>query len=441
MSSFRITSATILTVDAHDSIVHGDLAVSDGKIVAIGDCRGFEHLPAIDFGGDWLMPGLVQAHVHLCQTLFRHEAEQRALLRWLRERIWPLEGAHDAASLRASARLGLAELLLGGTTTILDMGTVHHEDALIDEVARSGMRAAVGKAMMDAGQGVPASLLETTAASIDESVALARAWHGADNDRIRYAFAPRFILSCTPELQREVGRLSNEHGWLIHTHANEQRDEIEAIRQITGMGNIEALHAYGLCGPRSVFAHGVHLDAHERDTLRDTHTTVCHCPGSNLRLGSGIADVVGLLAHEVNVAIGADGAPCNNSLDALAEMRLAWQLASMTRSPGALTPAQIIRMATARGARALGWDTKIGTIAVGFDADLVRLHADVRTGPGGDHATRIVGSGFRDMVRDVWVRGERLVANGQLTRLDLAEVGAEASIQLGRVLGRAALGV
>src|SRR5207253_3596646 len=123
----------------------------------------------IDASGCFVLPGLIQTHVHLVQTIFRGIAEDLSLLEWLRTRVWPLEAAHDERSIRASARLGLAELLLTGTTTILDMGTTHHEDIVAAEIAASGIRARFGKAMMDAGEAVPPRLLERTRDSLDES--------------------------------------------------------------------------------------------------------------------------------------------------------------------------------------------------------------------------------------------------------------------------------
>ncbi|MFT6397430.1 MAG: cytosine/adenosine deaminase-related metal-dependent hydrolase [Bradymonadia bacterium] len=403
----------------HFNRIDGDVVVLDGRIVALGSSEGFEHLPAIDFGGDYLVPGFVQAHIHLCQTLFRHQAEDRHLLAWLRERIWPFEGAHCPETLAVSAEIGLGEMLLGGTTCILDMGTVHHEDALADVVDRSGIRAAIGKAMMDAGEGVPSTLLETTNDSIDESLRLARQWHGFDNDRIRYAFAPRFVLSCTRELQEEVGRQSAEHGYLIHTHSSEQAEEIEIVQRLTGMENVAYLNELGLCSERAVFAHGVHLSDAERSTLARTGTSICHCPSSNLKLGSGIADIKALLDAGVNVAIGADGAPCNNGLDAIVEMRLAHLLQCTKNAPGALSARDTLALATRGGAKALCWDDRIGSIEVGKDADLVRMRrGDFRSGNGDDPYAEIVCSGARDLVRDVWVRGERLVDNGILLRHD-----------------------
>jgi 5-methylthioadenosine/S-adenosylhomocysteine deaminase len=440
-TGFRLTSACIITMNDDFSVVQGDLAVAaDGTIVAVGDASAFAHWPATDVGGDYILPGFVQAHIHLCQTLFRHEAETRTLLTWLRERIWPLEGAHTPESLRTSADLGIAELLLSGTTALLDMGTVHHQTAVCEAVRDSGIRATVGKAMMDTGEAVPASLLETTANSLDESVALARTWHGHDGDRVRYAFAPRFVLSCTEELQREVGRLSAANDWGIHTHASEQLEEIAVVQSIYGRKNIDALHEMGLCGHRTVLAHCVHVDHDERRLLAGTRTSVCHCPGSNMKLGSGIADIPGLRKAGINVALGADGAPCNNQLDQFVEMRLAQLLQAGTRGPGTLSPREVLHMATRAGALALNQAHRIGQITTGFDADIIRLRrSDARFGLGSDPYTEIVSAGCRDLVRDVWVKGRHLVQNGVLTTIDTGALRERGRRALDNVIQRAGL--
>src|SRR5215207_4230302 len=171
VASAIIRGGTVVTMDPLRTVAAFDLLVdAEGRISGLlepGSKAQAETV--IDASGMVVVPGLVQAHLHVCQTLFRGLAEQRPLLAWLRERIWPLEAAHDPASLHASARLGIAELLLGGTTAILDMGTVHHTDALFEAAAETGIRYTGGKAMMDAGDSVPARLLEPTSVALRDS--------------------------------------------------------------------------------------------------------------------------------------------------------------------------------------------------------------------------------------------------------------------------------
>lgn len=438
MKHLLIKNATILTMNDAMDVVSGDVLIEDGVIRACAPELTAPHAQVINFNDDYLIPGLVQTHIHLCQTLFRHEAEDRPLVDWLFERIFPLEANHHERSIRTSAELGISELLLCGTTTLLDMGTVRHGDVIAQSLAESGIRAAFGKAMMDLSDDLPEGLRETTASSIEESLELASRYHGADNDRLRYAFAPRWALSCSAELHQEVGRLSREHGYLIHTHASEHRGEIAEVERRTGKRNIHLLNDWGMCSERSVFAHCVHLDESERRVLADTRTSVAHCPSSNLKLGSGICDTVTLLQEGINVTLGADGAPCNNSLDAMVEMRLAHLLPNLLHAPGALKASEVLRMATRGGARALGWDDRIGQITPGYDADLVRLRRDdFRLGLGSDPYTEIVTAGLRNIVHSVWVRGEELVREGELLRYDRAELLARGSMELRAVLGRA----
>ncbi|MBA3457825.1 MAG: amidohydrolase family protein, partial [Deltaproteobacteria bacterium] len=261
------------------------------------------------------MPGLVQAHVHTCQTLARGRADDLELMDWLRNVIWPYEASLDEDAMTASAELACAELLLGGTTAILDMGTVHHTDAIFAAAERSGIRATIGKAMMDLPDPqIPAGLRESTAGSLDESARLIQRWHGAANDRLRYAYAPRFVLSCTDELLREVGTQAREKGVRIHTHASENPGEVALVRQRFGKDNIIVLDELGLLGPHACIAHCIHLSAEEKQLLAVRGAHVCHCPSSNLKLASGICPVPELIAAGIAVAIGADGAPCNNNL-------------------------------------------------------------------------------------------------------------------------------
>src|SRR5262245_26893485 len=210
-------------------VLEGDVSIRSGRIAAIASAILEPHARTIDARGGYVLPGLIQTHIHLCQTLFRGYADDLPLMDWLRKRVWPLEAAHSAHTLRAAARLATTELLASGTTAILTMETVHDTDAVFEAVAESGMRATIGKCMMDLDAEVPARLWEATADSIDESVAIRARWHGAANGRLRAAFAPRFAVSCSRQLLEAVAALSQEHGALVHTHASESRDEIAQI--------------------------------------------------------------------------------------------------------------------------------------------------------------------------------------------------------------------
>jgi cytosine/adenosine deaminase-related metal-dependent hydrolase len=190
MPTTLIHNATILTMNDRLDILEGSVLVRDGTIVSVGpEVRG----PAdtiVDARGGYLLPGFIQTHVHLCQTLFRGSADDMPLLEWLRRRVWPMEAAHTPSTLRASVQLAAAELLLSGTTTVLTMETVHDTDVVFEALAEIGLRATVGKCMMDASGDAPSRLQEPTKRSIDESVALKKRWHGAADGRLRHARTP-----------------------------------------------------------------------------------------------------------------------------------------------------------------------------------------------------------------------------------------------------------
>ena len=196
-AALRIYNATILTMNDRLDVVEGSIVIDDrGRIVSVGASADPPCKREIDAGHGYVLPGFVQTHVHLCQTLFRSFADDLPLLEWLRRRVWPMEAAHTPATLRAAARLAAAELLLSGTTTVLTMETVHDTDVVFETLDTLGMRATVGKCMMDFDDQVPARLKEETQRSIDESLAIAKRWHGAHDGRLRAAFAPRFAVSC-----------------------------------------------------------------------------------------------------------------------------------------------------------------------------------------------------------------------------------------------------
>ena len=429
MSSLLIRNAVIVTMNDHLEILEGHVAVREGRITAVGTVEAETFDRVIDAEGGYLLPGFIQTHVHLCQTLFRGYADDMTLLEWLRRRIWPMEAAHDARSLRASARLAAAELLLTGTTGVLTMETVHDTDVVFETIADVGLRATIGKCMMDADDEVPTRMREQTQASIDESLALKKRWDGAAGGRIHAAFAPRFAVSCSRELLESVSTLSASEGALVHTHASENRDEVEIVRRMTGgLSNIEYLAHTGLATPRLCTAHCVWATEHDQALLAEHDVKVLHCPGSNLKLGSGIAPVPEMRARGICVSLGADGAACNNRLDMFDEMRLAATLQSVRLAPGALTARDALWMATRDGARTLGLEHEIGTIAPGYRADLIvvdRRRPHVATSP--DPWTAIVYAARGTDVRVTVIDGEILVDEYKLTRLDQAEVASEAA--------------
>src|SRR5215813_290592 len=271
--SLLIKNGTLVTLDSQNSVFTGDLLIKDGRIAGLGE-RLEDTETVIDATGCAVLPGFVQTHLHLCQTLFRGAADDLSLIDWLKKRIWPMEAAHTRDSIAAAARLAIAELIKGGTTCSLTMETVNHTEAVFEVVAESGFRATVGKCMMDKGDEVPAALHENTRDSIEQSIELLKKWHGSANGLIRYCFAPRFAVSCTTDLLSEVARLAREHQVLIHTHASENLNECAIVERETGLSNILYLDSLGISGSHVALAHCVHVRPQEIELLARTRTNV-----------------------------------------------------------------------------------------------------------------------------------------------------------------------
>lgn len=439
MSSILIKNAEIITMNAAEEIVFGDLYIVDDRIVEIGQNLTHKADKVLDASGKTIIPGFIQTHIHLCQTLFRGQADDLELLDWLKQKIWPLEASHDEESIYYSAMLGIGELLQSGTTTVVDMETVNHTEYAFQAIAESGIRALAGKVMMDKGDEVPVPLRENTLKSIQQSADLLEKWHNRDNGRIQYAFCPRFVVSCTEELLTSVRDLSAQYNVRVHTHASENANEILLVERELGMRNVVYLDSIGLANERLILAHCVWLDEEERRIIKERGVKVSHCPGSNLKLASGVAEIPSLLDQQAFVSLGADGAPCNNNLDMFNEMRLAAIIQKPVHGPTAMNARTVFRMATIGGAKAVGMEKEIGSLEPGKKADLAILNLnDFHVYPSFeiDTISRIVYSATRADVETTIVNGKIVMENRMLKTVDKEMVLREANISIKRLLKR-----
>lgn len=441
MRSYILDNAFLLLNDGSGKLLRGSIRVEQNRIAKIaksiakkkGDKR-------IDLGGQLLIPGFVQTHTHLCQTMFRNLADDLQLLDWLKLRIWPMEAAHTESSLYASARLGISELLAGGTTTILDMGTVHHTDAIFTAASEMGIRAFIGKCLMDREEN-PKGLREDKTQALKENSKLFSRWNGKENDRLRYANAPRFVLSCSENLFSELKEFSRENNSIIHTHSSENRDEIAAVRKIYGCENIEALQKMGLTNERLVLAHCIWLSENEKNILAKSHTKVSHCPSSNLKLASGICSVPDLRSRGISVSIGADGAPCNNNLNMFQEMRLASLIQKPIHGAESMKAREVFEMATIEGAKALGIESEIGSLAIGKKADFSTV--DLRTSsnlvelsekfPERAYSALVYST---QQVSQTWVDGKSVYRQGSYPKVKIADILESALKEQKKLLAR-----
>jgi len=416
------------TVVADSQTVHEDGAVvtSDDEIVFVGDREtASDRYPDHEMREfDIVAPGIVGAHVHSVQSLGRGIADDEALLDWLFDHVLPMEASMDAEEMWTAAALGYMECLASGVTTVVDHLSVNHAEQAFEAAGQIGIRGLLGKVLMD--RDAP-GLREDADAGLAESQRLIEQYHGSFDDRIRYAVTPRFAVSCTEDCLRGVRELADDYGGVrIHTHASENRDEIETVQQRTGMRNIEWLDEVGLTGPDVTLAHCVWTDDRERRIVADTDTTVVHCPSSNMKLASGIAPVGDYLDRGIPVALGNDGPPCNNTLDPFTEMRQAALLQKVDiLDATALPAATVFRMATEHGARASGFD--VGALRAGRPADVIGLTTDMpRATPIHDPLSHLVFAAHGDDVRFTMVDGEVVYDDGTFPNVDARQIRADA---------------
>jgi len=439
--SLLVRDGLVVTMDPAREVLRTNVFVEGGRIAECPSRRE-EADRVIDASGCLVIPGLIQTHVHLCQTLFRGMADDMDVIDWLRLRIWPFERAHDERSVYDSARLGIAEMLRGGTTTALTIETVRHTEEAFRAILETGFRAVSGKAMMDRFEVGTEMIGERTEESMAESLRLLEEFHGAADGRLRYAFCPRGSRNATEGLWKDVAAAADEHDAWVHTHAAE--NEAQTVRLAREGGtDVAYLGGLGVLGPRTVLAHCIWLTEDERRLLAETGANVAHCPTCNMKLASGFAPVPELLELGATVGLGADGAPCNNTLDMFQEMRMAALIHKPRAGPRAMAAERVFEMATLGGARSIGMEHELGSIEPGKRADLVVLRRDglhVQPRDGVDPYAQLVYGHRATDVDAVVVDGRVLVLAGGLVELDEEEIRVRANESARRVRDRALSG-
>jgi cytosine/adenosine deaminase-related metal-dependent hydrolase len=435
--------AKILVSARADCLVGADLLLRDDRIAEIGSGLAADHVGdrvgEIDARGNVVMPGLIQTHVHLCQTPLLGSAGDVKLMDWLTRRAWPLEAAHDPETLYHSVRWGALKLIRSGTTAIIDHETIRHTEAAFQGLLNSGLRAQSGKVLMDHEGHCPPYLRESTEEALRETLALIARYHKTDEGPLTYGLNPRFVVSCTDRLLREVGKLARRMDVPIHVHAHEEPVSLGIVERERGKRPIPHLHDLGLLGPKTQLVHCVHLTDGERKLLADTGTHVCHCPSSNLVLGSGIAPVPELRDAGVNVSLGSDATAFNPTLSAWSEMRDAALIQAQRLGPTALTARDVLEMATVNGAKALGMEDALGTLEVGRKADLIIV--EVEPSPYAEsEADGLIHSMVYDpasvRVRTNIVNGRVLMQDGEVRTLDAEQVEAKGREALAELIKR-----
>jgi 5-methylthioadenosine/S-adenosylhomocysteine deaminase len=349
-----------------------------------------------------LLPGLVNMHTHVPMSLLRGYADDYRLDTWLNDHIWPAENRWvDGDFVQDGTELAIAEMIHGGTTCFNEM--YFYPDRIAEVADNSGMRICIG------GFEVKARFKE--------------------NSRIQFAIAPHSMYSVSSEMLEHIGKLSHEHDMKVHLHLLEIEWEINNSELNYEMRPLQRVEQLGLLNDRLIAVHMAHLQDVDIELLAANGVNVVHCPQSNLKLASGMCRVSDLVNAGVNVCIGTDGAAANNDLDLLDELRTAALLAKgIARDPSAVNAEHALDMVTINGAKALGLEAEIGSIEVGKLADMCALNlSHARTQPVHHVISQIVYAASSTQVTDVWVAGQRLLQNRELTTLDEGRTLARAA--------------
>lgn len=435
----------IVTVNKQDQILSRTaVEVSGNRItnfIPVNQINRKEYEGGVfDYPELTLIPGFIQTHAHLCQTLFRGMADDLSLLDWLQKKIFPFENAHDKNSLRSSVRLGINELYLGGTTTVLDMGTLRCQEVVFEEMINSGIRGFSGKCMIDHNELYP-DFKASTKDELNRTNDLAKQFHNTEGGRVKYGFAPRFVLSCSEELLTETKSMSGDYpGSLYHTHSSENKNEIAAVKKRFNKENIEYFDSLNTLDDRTVLAHCIHVNENEKQILKQKKVRVAHCPSANLKLASGIANIPDYIKRGISVSLGADGPPCNNNLSIFTEMRLAALIQKPIHGADVMDAKTVFKLATIEGAKALHLDAEVGSIEIGKKADftLVDLNSNINSVDDDDNQvySNLVYSSSVNNVKSVMVDGKWVVKDEESFIYDKKELKSESKQELNKLLKR-----
>lgn len=417
----------VVTVEPGQPVLHDhSVAIADGRIAAIVPTADWRRTLSteseIDCRDHALMPGLVNTHTHAAMSLFRGMADDLPLMRWLEEHIWPAEARWlDTDFVRDGTRLAAYEMLRGGTTCFNDM--YMFPDAAAAAASELGIRAMVGMIVI----GFPTAWAQDTREYLRKGQEVHDRYRA--HPFVHTAFAPHAPYTVDDAALAEIAVLAEELDVPVHMHVHETAREIADALRATGERPLARLERLGLLSPRLLAVHMTQLSADEIARIARAGVSVAHCPESNLKLASGMAPLAALVAAGVNCALGTDGSASNNDLDMLTEMRFAALLAKAVSGDASAVPASTaLQMATLNGARALGLEQEIGSIARGKQADLVAIDfRDPRLCPVYDPVSQIVYAAHRDNVREVWVAGRHVVRDGMVTTVDTRQLLANAN--------------
>ncbi len=440
----RYEHCTILTMDKKDTIIKdGSMVVDNGKIISLGTegefLKSYPDSDRVDLGGRLVIPGLINNHFHLAQSMFRGFSDDMTIDPWLFKRIWPLQSAHDEKTFLAGARLAMLEMSKSGTTTFVESMVVNYGlEALFDEVSSSGMRARLAKVVMEPRKGslLPPALTQELGSSIKEAINCRL--RVTNPDMVDIWLGPRWTGLYNSHLIEVVNGVMDDDGFNSTIHFAEESADVDAMINDGFSSPGDFLKRTGMLDRNYLLVHCPRLGVGDLDILKDGKATVAHCPVSAMKMAMGYLDVPGLLEKGVAVGIGTDAPACNNSNDLLGEIKTAALLHKhQSGHPDVLSSGLALGMGTRIGARSIFAEDIIGSLEVGKRADFITLNLEFAAPlPLFNLSSAVVYSLCGRDVRDVFVDGKQLVKEGLSLIFDEEKVRSDASEAMMTLLKR-----
>ncbi|PFQ37729.1 5-methylthioadenosine deaminase [Bacillus cereus] len=421
-------NATIVTMNEQNEVIeNGYIIVENDQIIDVNSgefANDFEVDEVIDMKGKWVLPGLVNTHTHVVMSLLRGIGDDMLLQPWLETRIWPLESQFTPELAVASTELGLLEMVKSGTTSFSDMFNPIgvDQDAIMETVLNSGMRAAVSRTLFSFGT------KDDEKKAIEEAEKYVKRYY-KESGMLTTMVAPHSPYTCSTELLEECARIAVENQTMVHIHLSETEREVRDIEAQYGKRPVEYAASCGLFKRPTVIAHGVVLNDDERTFLAEHDVRVAHNPNSNLKLGSGIANVKAMLEAGIKVGIATDSVASNNNLDMFEEMRIATLLQKGIHQDATALPVETALSLATKGAAEVIGMKQTGSLEVGKCADFITIDPSKKPHlqPADEVLSHLVYTASGKDISDVIINGKRVVWNGECKTLDEERIIFEAS--------------
>lgn len=404
-----IKNTNILSMN-DDKLKKDDIYIKNGKIFKIGKIEDLEVDKVIDGHNFITMPGFINTHTHVGMSFFRNYGDDNDLMTWLNNYIFPAEEKLNEELVYYASLLSFAEMIKTGTTTFADM--YFYQEETIKALDKAKLRAQIARGL---------SSPDENDYRIKECIELYEKYNGKDG-KIEIALGPHSVYTTDKDYLKKIAGIAAKYKMPIHIHLSETKFENDECMKKYGQSPTEVFDACGIFENRTIAAHGVHLSDSDLEILRSKNVSILHNPSSNLKLSSGICDVSRLLDKGINVALGTDSASSNNKQSMLREIEVA-ALISKLKSADNLKAFDVLKMATINGAKALGFEDKVGTVEEGKCADLIMINIDnINHIPNNDLIASICYSTYENDISYVFIDGELVYENGEYTYLDIEDI-------------------